>query len=76
MESELNPTRRAYYVSKMADVSGIIENAAYVLTDGGERALVESALAGLGNKCQSRSRSSRSAQKSARTYGTTKESAR
>ncbi|MBS3081541.1 hypothetical protein J4416_01210 [Candidatus Pacearchaeota archaeon] len=76
MEYELNPTRRKDYIQRIADVSGIIENAAYVLTEGGERSLVESALVGLGNRSQSRSQSSRSAGMSARTYGTTKESAK
>ena len=56
-------------IEQLGELSDILENAPYVLTEGGERALIESAvLANEGNKCQSRSRSTRSAGISSKLY--------
>jgi len=56
-------------IEQLEGLSDILENAAYALTEGGERALIESAVLAKGsNKCQSRSRSTRSAGISSRLY--------
>jgi hypothetical protein len=56
-------------IEQIAEISEILENASYVLTKGGESTLIDSAyLAKGGNKCQSRSRSTRSAGISSRLF--------
>ena len=66
MEIRYEGKAESDYERQFAELSDIIENAPYFMTRGGESFVDSAALAKAGNKCQSRSRSTRSAGLSAR----------